>query len=171
MAYPLCSSIQSAFSMHGNSNLSMKKMIRHVCHNDKNVVILHMIFFLQILFRIHHIIPHEMNWEVSNSERSLPIKQKVAKKQHYPTAPPSQIPEFIQNRHPNQTFPKFSGFFFFFFFSRPTLHATRVTRVATCCFQVLVKVAAAALNPVDFKRRQGYIKDTDSPFPVSNSRI
>ena len=32
--------------------------------------------------------------------------------------------------------------------------------------QVLVKVVAAALNPVDFKRRQGYIKATDSPFPV-----
>ena len=33
--------------------------------------------------------------------------------------------------------------------------------------QVLVKVAAAALNPVDFKRRQGKFKATDSPLPVS----
>lgn len=32
--------------------------------------------------------------------------------------------------------------------------------------QVLVKVAAAALNPVDFKRRQGKFKATDSPLPV-----
>ncbi|PWA40479.1 alcohol dehydrogenase superfamily, zinc-type [Artemisia annua] len=32
--------------------------------------------------------------------------------------------------------------------------------------QVLVKVVAAALNPVDFKRRQGYIIATDSPFPI-----
>nr|XP_043632969.1 2-methylene-furan-3-one reductase-like [Erigeron canadensis] len=32
--------------------------------------------------------------------------------------------------------------------------------------QVLVKVVAAALNPVDFKRRLGYFKDTDSPFPI-----
>lgn len=33
--------------------------------------------------------------------------------------------------------------------------------------QVLVKVVAAALNPVDFKRRQGKFKATDSPLPVS----
>lgn len=33
--------------------------------------------------------------------------------------------------------------------------------------QVLVKVAAAALNPVDFKRRLGKFKATDSPLPVS----
>lgn len=32
--------------------------------------------------------------------------------------------------------------------------------------QVLVKVAAAALNPVDAKRRQGKFKATDSPLPV-----
>lgn len=32
--------------------------------------------------------------------------------------------------------------------------------------QVLVKVVAVALNPVDYKRRLGYIKDTDTPFPV-----
>lgn len=32
--------------------------------------------------------------------------------------------------------------------------------------QVLVKVAAAALNPVDFKRRAGKFKATDSPLPV-----
>lgn len=32
--------------------------------------------------------------------------------------------------------------------------------------QVLVKVAAAALNPVDFKRRLGKFKATDSPLPV-----
>ena len=32
--------------------------------------------------------------------------------------------------------------------------------------QVLVKVVAAALNPVDFKRRQGKFKATDSPLPV-----
>ena len=32
--------------------------------------------------------------------------------------------------------------------------------------QVLIKVAAAALNPVDFKRRQGKFKNTDSPLPV-----
>lgn len=35
--------------------------------------------------------------------------------------------------------------------------------------QVLVKVAAAALNPVDFKRRQGKFKATDSPLPVSSA--
>lgn len=32
--------------------------------------------------------------------------------------------------------------------------------------QVLVKVFAAALNPVDGKRRQGKFKATDSPLPV-----
>ncbi|XP_078153832.1 2-methylene-furan-3-one reductase-like [Carex rostrata] len=32
--------------------------------------------------------------------------------------------------------------------------------------QVLVKVAAAALNPVDFKRRLGIFKATDSPLPT-----
>ena len=32
--------------------------------------------------------------------------------------------------------------------------------------QVLIKVAAAALNPVDAKRRQGKFKATDSPLPV-----
>ncbi|PNX54550.1 quinone oxidoreductase-like protein chloroplastic-like [Trifolium pratense] len=35
--------------------------------------------------------------------------------------------------------------------------------------QVLVKVVAAALNPVDGKRRQGKFKATDSPLPVSRS--
>ena len=34
--------------------------------------------------------------------------------------------------------------------------------------QVLVKVVAAALNPVDFKKRQGKFKATDSHLPVSN---
>lgn len=33
--------------------------------------------------------------------------------------------------------------------------------------QVLIKVAAAALNPVDFKRRLGKFKATDSPLPVT----
>ena len=33
--------------------------------------------------------------------------------------------------------------------------------------QVLVKVVAAALNPIDFKRRLGFLKASDSPFPVS----
>lgn len=33
--------------------------------------------------------------------------------------------------------------------------------------QVLIKVAAAALNPVDGKRRQGKFKATDSPLPVN----
>lgn len=37
--------------------------------------------------------------------------------------------------------------------------------------QVLIKVAAAALNPVDSKRRQGKFKATDSPLPVSFSTI
>ncbi|GFP80094.1 quinone oxidoreductase-like protein at1g23740 chloroplastic [Phtheirospermum japonicum] len=32
--------------------------------------------------------------------------------------------------------------------------------------QVLIKVVAAALNPVDFKRRFGYFKATDSPLPI-----
>ena len=32
--------------------------------------------------------------------------------------------------------------------------------------QVLIKVAAAALNPVDAKRRMGKFKATDSPLPV-----
>ncbi|XP_020106159.1 2-methylene-furan-3-one reductase-like [Ananas comosus] len=32
--------------------------------------------------------------------------------------------------------------------------------------QVLVRVSAAALNPVDFKRRQGKFKATDSPLPT-----
>ncbi|KAI4382600.1 hypothetical protein MLD38_008545 [Melastoma candidum] len=32
--------------------------------------------------------------------------------------------------------------------------------------QVLIKVAAAALNPVDFKRRQGKFKASDSPLPT-----
>ncbi|KAL0447125.1 UNVERIFIED_CONTAM: 2-methylene-furan-3-one reductase [Sesamum latifolium] len=32
--------------------------------------------------------------------------------------------------------------------------------------QVLIKVAAAALNPVDFKRRLGGFKATDSPLPI-----
>ncbi|KAK1281010.1 Quinone oxidoreductase-like protein [Acorus gramineus] len=32
--------------------------------------------------------------------------------------------------------------------------------------QVLVKVVAAALNPIDFKRRQGYLRATDSPLPI-----
>ncbi|PKI18282.1 hypothetical protein CRG98_049444, partial [Punica granatum] len=31
--------------------------------------------------------------------------------------------------------------------------------------QVLVKVAAAALNPVDIKRMHGLFKSTDSPLP------
>ena len=34
--------------------------------------------------------------------------------------------------------------------------------------QVLVRVAAAALNPVDSKRRMGKFKATDSPLPVSS---
>ncbi|EPS71670.1 quinone oxidoreductase-like protein, partial [Genlisea aurea] len=32
--------------------------------------------------------------------------------------------------------------------------------------QVLIKVVAAALNPVDYKRRLGYYKNTDSPLPT-----
>jgi 2-methylene-furan-3-one reductase len=35
--------------------------------------------------------------------------------------------------------------------------------------QVLVKVVAAALNPVDAKRRAGKFQTTDSPLPVSSS--
>ena len=31
---------------------------------------------------------------------------------------------------------------------------------------VLVKVVAASLNPVDSKRMLGYFKETDSPLPV-----
>lgn len=34
--------------------------------------------------------------------------------------------------------------------------------------QVLIKVMAAALNPVDFKRRQGKFQSTDSPLPVTS---
>ncbi|KAI7725359.1 hypothetical protein M8C21_029707, partial [Ambrosia artemisiifolia] len=33
--------------------------------------------------------------------------------------------------------------------------------------QVLVKVVAAALNPIDYKRRLGYFKATDSPLPIT----
>lgn len=33
--------------------------------------------------------------------------------------------------------------------------------------QVLVKVVAAGINPVDFKRMLGLIKAADSPLPVS----
>lgn len=32
--------------------------------------------------------------------------------------------------------------------------------------QILVKVRAAALNPVDFKKREGLFKTNDSDFPV-----
>ncbi|XP_014503270.1 2-methylene-furan-3-one reductase [Vigna radiata var. radiata] len=32
--------------------------------------------------------------------------------------------------------------------------------------EVLIKVAAAALNPVDYKRAHGYFKNTDSPLPT-----
>ncbi|KAI3733506.1 hypothetical protein L6452_12949 [Arctium lappa] len=32
--------------------------------------------------------------------------------------------------------------------------------------QVLVRVVAAALNPIDFKRRLGFLKASDSPFPI-----
>ena len=32
--------------------------------------------------------------------------------------------------------------------------------------QVLIKVVASSLNPVDSKRMQGYFKDIDSPLPV-----
>lgn len=37
--------------------------------------------------------------------------------------------------------------------------------------QVLVKVVAAALNPVDFKRRAGKFQATDSPLPVRSARL
>lgn len=37
--------------------------------------------------------------------------------------------------------------------------------------EVLVKVHAAALNPVDSKRRSGKFKATDSPLPVSSSKL
>jgi len=33
--------------------------------------------------------------------------------------------------------------------------------------QVLIKVAAASLNPIDYKRMEGYFKNSDSPLPVS----
>lgn len=33
--------------------------------------------------------------------------------------------------------------------------------------QVLVKVAAAGINPIDFKRMLGMIKEIDSPLPVT----
>jgi 2-methylene-furan-3-one reductase len=33
--------------------------------------------------------------------------------------------------------------------------------------QVLVKVVAAALNPIDYKKMSGFLKDIDTPFPVS----
>ncbi|KAJ1375606.1 Quinone oxidoreductase/zeta-crystallin, conserved site [Sesbania bispinosa] len=32
--------------------------------------------------------------------------------------------------------------------------------------QVLIKVAAASLNPIDYKRAEGMFKDTDSPLPT-----
>lgn len=35
--------------------------------------------------------------------------------------------------------------------------------------QVLIKVIAVSLNPVDFKRINGYIQHSDPPFPVSFS--
>ena len=34
--------------------------------------------------------------------------------------------------------------------------------------QVLIKVHAASLNPLDYKRRFGYIKSPTIPFPVSD---
>ena len=37
--------------------------------------------------------------------------------------------------------------------------------------QVLVKVAAAALNPVDAKRRAGKFQATDSPLPVRSALL
>ncbi|MED6134951.1 hypothetical protein PIB30_041763 [Stylosanthes scabra] len=33
--------------------------------------------------------------------------------------------------------------------------------------QVLIKVLAAALNPIDYKRALGFFKDSDSPFPTA----
>lgn len=33
--------------------------------------------------------------------------------------------------------------------------------------QVLIKVVAASLNPIDFKRMLGFVKNIDSPLPVS----
>lgn len=33
--------------------------------------------------------------------------------------------------------------------------------------QVLIKVVAAGLNPIDYKRALGIFKDTDSPFPTA----
>lgn len=33
--------------------------------------------------------------------------------------------------------------------------------------QVLIKVVAAALNPIDAKRMTGFFEPTDSPLPVS----
>lgn len=33
--------------------------------------------------------------------------------------------------------------------------------------QVLIKVVAAALNPIDFRRRLGVLKAVDSPLPVT----
>lgn len=35
--------------------------------------------------------------------------------------------------------------------------------------QVLIKVAAASLNPIDHKRMEGYFKNSDSPLPVSKT--
>lgn len=35
--------------------------------------------------------------------------------------------------------------------------------------QVLIKVAAASLNPIDYKRMEGLFKASDSPLPVSRS--
>ena len=32
--------------------------------------------------------------------------------------------------------------------------------------QVLIKVVAAALNPIDYYRSAGFFKQNDSPFPV-----
>lgn len=34
--------------------------------------------------------------------------------------------------------------------------------------QVLIKVAAAALNPIDSKRRLGWFRTIDSPVPVTS---
>ncbi|XP_027350207.1 2-methylene-furan-3-one reductase-like isoform X2 [Abrus precatorius] len=33
--------------------------------------------------------------------------------------------------------------------------------------QVLIKVAAASLNPIDYKRMEGHFKNTDSPLPTA----